>query len=402
MRAYSRSWLLILPLVVGGLGCGTTNPSVDEHVDSKASPLKAEEGDCDDDDKIDHIFYIMMENHATDEIIGNVADAPFINDLASKYGVAMNYYGVTHPSLPNYLAAISGSTQGIFDDCKAGADITGAPEEFVPGSGDNTDTASLTDAETTTASTTAHWFDGENLIDQIEAKHKSWKAYMQSIPETGSTVEYAPVLDVGGVQTTIKLYAQKHNPFMYFSDIRNSPERMKKIVGFDGFADDLAKNHVPNFVWISPDQCHDMHGVSPSSAAAVGIPTCGYPDSGLDHGAIALGDAFLKDTVGKIMASKAWKKNSAIVIAWDEDDYAGYAGCCHSPVGAQGVVLGGAKAPALVITSHGAKAQKVDTAYNHYSLLRTIQKVWKLGCLGESCKIHGDGLMTGLFDPDGH
>jgi len=92
-----------------------------------------------DNGQPDHIFFIMMENHATNQIIGNTADAPFINQLAKRYGVATNYHGVTHPSLPNYLAAISGDFQGIWDDCKAGAMVTCPPEEFVPGAGDATD-----------------------------------------------------------------------------------------------------------------------------------------------------------------------------------------------------------------------------------------------------------------------
>jgi hypothetical protein len=364
---------------------------------TSASALNADEGNH--GGQLDHIFYIMMENHATDEIVGNVADAPYLNELASKYGLATNYYGVTHPSLPNYLAAISGSYQGIFDDCKAGADVTCAPEEFVPDSGDATSAASLTPEETLIASTTPHWFEGRNLVDQLEEHGLSWKAYMQSIPATGSTVEYSPVDVVGGVETPRKLYAQKHDPFMYFADIRNSPSRMQKIVGFDGFADDLAHDRVPNFVWISPDQCRDMHGVSATNAAAVGIPDCAFPDSGLDHKVIALGDAFVKDTVEAIMKSRAWSRNSAIVLAWDEDDYAGFAGCCESPVGANGVVIGGAKAPALVITSRHARPQQVDTAFNHYSLLRTIEKLWHLGCLNEACDIREPGLMTSLFVP---
>ena len=81
-------------------------------------------------DQPDHIFFIMMENHATSQIIGNTADAPFINQLAHRYSVATNYHGVTHPSLPNYLAAISGDFQGIFDDCKAGMTVTCPPEEI--------------------------------------------------------------------------------------------------------------------------------------------------------------------------------------------------------------------------------------------------------------------------------
>jgi len=191
-----------------------------------------------------------------------------------------------------------------------------------------------------------------------------------------------------------KLYAQKHDPFMYFQDIRTNANRMQKIVPFTQFATDIAGSTVPNFVWISPDQCHDMHGVSTVNATYLGITGCD-----VDSKAIKLGDDFVKDTVGKIMASPAWKDASAIVIAWDEDDYAGYAGCCNSPTGADGGLLGGAKAPALVITSKNPKAQTSMDPYNHYSLLATIQHLWGLDCLANTCGMTGSALMTKLFLP---
>jgi hypothetical protein len=367
-------------------------------LDESAMMSRRENPGDDRDARLDHIFYIMMENHGTDEIIGNVVDAPNINRWASQYAVATNYYGVTHPSLPNYLAAISGDFQGIWDDCKAGADVTCAPEEFVPDSGDATSGLLLTPAEIASSTSKPHWFDGANLVDQLEGRRLTWKAYMQSIPGVGSTVEYSPIDVVAGVAVPRKLYAQKHDPFMYFSDIRNNPERMRRIVPLDGLAHDLAKGDIPDFVWISPDQCHDMHGVSTDNATALGVPDCAAPASGLDHKVIALGDAFLKTTVDAIMHSRAWRENSAIVIAWDEDDYAGYAGCCGSPLGTADGVLGGARAPALVITSRNARHQKVNVAYNHYSLLGTIQRLWGLGCLGATCHFHDSELMLPLFD----
>jgi hypothetical protein len=335
----------------------------------------------------------MMENHGTDEIIGNSADAPFINQLAAAYGVATNYYGVTHPSLPNYLATLSGDFQGIWDDCKAGADVTCAPEEFVAGSGDPTSALLLTPAEVKSASATPHWFTGRNLVDQVEESGRTWKAYMQSIPGAGSDVEFSPVIN----GSPVKLYAQKHDPFMYFSDIRQDPDRMKLIVPATQLDTDLASGDVPNFLWLSPDQCHDMHGMSPSSAATIGIPDCGYPASGLDHAIIALGDAYLRETVEKIMASPAWRENSAIAIVWDEDDYSGFAGCCGSPVGTGGGVLGGARAPAIVINSRQTAPVSTTHPYNHYSLLATIEQLWGLPCLGQACGIDDDDLMTGLF-----
>lgn len=340
-----------------------------------------------------HIFYIMMENHGTDEIIGNTADAPFINSLAARGGVAMSYFGVTHPSSPNYLAAISGYFQGIWDDCKAGPDITCPPEEFVPDSGDATDTLLLTPAQVASASATPHWFTGPNIVDRLESAGLTWKGYFQSMPEVGSTVEYWPYDPVTG--TPRKLYAQKHNPFEYFSDVRDNPARMQKLVPFDQLQADLDANTVPSFVWISPDQCHDMHGVSAANAAALGIPAC----AGTDSQVIALGDAFVAQTVTAIEHSKAWQQDSAIVLVWDEDDYAGYDGCCGSPTTTGGAVLGGARAPAIVLTSKATTHHVSFTPHNHYSMLATIERLWNLDCLGETCNMDADDRMTDLFMP---
>jgi len=347
-----------------------------------------------------HIFVIMMENHGTSEILGNTADAPFINKLAAHANVETNYFGVTHPSLPNYLSAISGSFQGIWDDCKAGADILCAPEEFIPGSGDGTAGDFLSPAQIASASATAHSFSGANIVDQLEAKGLTWRAYMQSMPSVGSQVEYWPVLNTPTGPTTVKLYAQKHNPFMYFSDINypGSP-RLANIVPFKykRFAADLRSGNVPNFVWISPDQCNDMHGISASTAALVNNPTCGFPDTGLDHGAIALGDRFLKKTVKLIMHSKTWRSQpSSLVIVWDEDDYAGIDGCCGSPTGNGGVVLGGAHAPLIVVNSKGGGSSSAVPA-NHYSLLATIEHLWHLGCLANACSIPSSGKLDDMF-----
>ena len=384
-----------------------------------ATPAMAEDGA-----QPDRIFFIMMENHATNQIIGNTADAPFINQLAHRYAVATNYHGVTHPSLPNYLSAISGDFQGIFDDCKAaspGSPVTCAPEEFVPGAGDATDPTSsvytspssplfgkhppqLTAAQITAASSINHWFSGHTIVDQLETKGMTWKAYMQSLPFTGAHVEFWPTLtDTTTTPPTVtfyKQYAEKHDPFMYFSNIRNSPARLANIVPLPQLDYDLATNNAPNFVWISPDQCNDMHGVG--NGSPLGYPTCSYPASGLDHGAIQLGDAFLQQTVTTIMNSRAWTKNSIIIIAWDEDDYGGYpSGCCGSPTttntGSFGNVLGGAVTPAIVIRSSEPAHRESSRPYNHYSLLGTIQHLWNLPCLANTCSISDSDLMLDLF-----
>jgi hypothetical protein len=352
-----------------------------------------------DDGSFKHIFVIMMENHSTDEIIGNIADAPFTNSLASRSAVATNYYGVTHPSLPNYLAAISGDFQHIWDDCAAGPTVTCAPQEFGPTSGYTNGQEWLTPAEIAQATSMAHWFSDRTIVDQLEAHGKSWKAYMQALPFTGYTGEYFPYTTVNGQTVPIKLYAQKHDPFMYFPSIRNNPERMEKIVPLTQFDQDLDSGNIPNFVWISPDQCHDMHGVSSSNAKFLNNPNCAFPASGLDHSIIKLGDNYLRNTVNEITESRVWRtQKSALVIMWDENDYSSANGCCHSPTGVNGIVLGGSNAPALVLTSRGSQ-HFVDstTPYNHYSLLATIEQLWGFGCLENACGFSQSQLMTKFF-----
>ena len=141
-----------------------------------------------------------------------------------------------------------------------------------------------------------------------------------------------------------------------------------------------------------------MHGVSTTNAGLLNIPNCASPTSGLDHSIIKLGDDFLKKTVTDIMHSRVWGEKSAIVIAWDENDYSSSPGCCHSPKGVGGVTLGGSNAPMLVITSKNAHHLVDNIADdNHYTLLATIQKLWNLGCLESSCDFKNSSLMTKFF-----
>jgi len=76
-----------------------------------------------------HVFVIMMENTGFDTLIGN-SNAPFINAAASNYGLATNYFGVTHPSQPNYIAATSGSTNGVADDSDTTIDVANIVDQF--------------------------------------------------------------------------------------------------------------------------------------------------------------------------------------------------------------------------------------------------------------------------------
>ena len=344
-----------------------------------------------------HVILIMMENHGTDTIFGNTEDAPFVNALIKEKGVRYltQYYGVTHPSLPNYLALVSGDAMGVHDDCKAGADVKCKPEEFVPDAEEKPMAGRLLTAEQERkAAETAHLFPGKTLIDQLDDAGVSWKVYMQGMPEDHKLAEYWP-LDASG-KVIAKLYAQKHNPFVYFSSFVGNHDRMAKLLPYDGFAADL-RGGLAGFTWISPDQCHDMHGLSPSGTKAIGAEACADPESGLDHSVIKLGDDFLKATVEAIRNSPVWNDDTAIVIVWDEDDYAGSAGIKGSPVGRNGAVLGGGRAPLIVVTSKDEPARKIDLPYNHYNLLATLEAAYEVDCLAHACEAK-DASIEGLFE----
>ncbi len=297
-----------------------------------------------------HVFIIMMENTGFNALLGN-PNAPWINQAVQTYGVAGNYFGVTHPSQPNYVAATAGTTAGVPDD----NDVT---------------------------------VNEQNIVDQLEAKHHTWKAYMQSLSLcAGNKLAHA----CGN-----QLYERKHNPFVSFTDVQTNPARMANIVDLSQLGTDLASKDgkdVPDYSWISPDQCNDMHG------RGGGGPTdpCDFSNVPL---LIKAGDTFLNNEVTAIMASKAWSGDSSIIISWDESDFTGSgpfgfgdtSGCCDANPGGGHVVT-------LTISHSAHMARQSDAAYNHYSILATIERGWGLGCLANTCDTTNVTAMSDLVGP---
>jgi hypothetical protein len=296
-----------------------------------------------------HVFVIMMENTGYNLLIGN-PNAPWINSAASTYGLATSYFGVTHPSQPNYIAATAG--------------IQGADS-------DNDETLNV-----------------PNIVDQLESNGKTWTAYMQSLSLCATKLDH-----LCGNQ----LYERKHNPFVTFTDVQSNPARMANIVDFSRLNTDLAAGTVSDYVWISPDQCNDMHG-----RAAPASDPCNFTNN--EPALIRAGDAFLSQTVGAIMASSAWTGNSVIFIAWDESEFTGSgfggfgddSGCCDSVAN-----QGGGHVVTLVISHSNHSAVQSAVSYNHYSVLRTIQDGWRLGCLGFTCDTANVPAMSDLTGPRG-
>ena len=241
-----------------------------------------------------HVFIIVMENHEYSEIIGN-ASAPYINSLARQYASATQYYAVTHPSLPNYLSLTGASTFGIVDDCET------------------------------------CFLNQRNLADQIEASGRTWRAYMESMP--------APcyLADSGN-------YAMWHNPWVYYDDIRTNTTRCNAhVVPYTQFSTDLTSSNVPNFLWVTPDLCSDMHDCT-----------------------IATGDTWLSKNVPQILTSSAFLNGGVLFLTFDEGSTD--AGCCTNAAGGKVVML--------VISPMTTPGFTSTAPEDHYSFVRTVEDSW--------------------------
>ncbi|HLJ86251.1 MAG TPA: alkaline phosphatase family protein [Candidatus Angelobacter sp.] len=297
----------------------------------------------------DHIFLMVFENHGLAQIIGNSA-APNINKLANTFGLATNYFSVADPSEPNYVAMLGGNFFAIADDNAYYINVVNKP----------------------------------SLMSQMDAANLTWKGYLQGMPYAGFRGICYPV-KCNGVPDLDALYAAKHNGITNFDSIQDSDAEFGKMGPFEQLSDDLAANTLPNFGYIIPDQCNDMHG-APSYCIDGGTP--GDPQ---DQQLVTFGDNFVGKTVAQITGASFWNTgNNAIVITFDEGADGDTSGCCDANPGTGRVAT-------VVITNNGPRGLKDPTPYNHFSLLQTMQDAFRLGCLEFTCDTANVTPMAPLF-----
>jgi len=157
-----------------------------------------------------HAIVVVFENKESPSVFGSRA-APTFNAYAGRYARLTRDYGVTHPSLPNYIALVSGSTHGITSNC--------------------------TDCVV----------DEQSLADTLEAAGRTWKTYAEGLPSRGFT----------GARSG--RYVKKHNPFLYFRAVASSAQRYARVVPLRELAADLRAETLPDFALVVPDLCNSMH-----------------------------------------------------------------------------------------------------------------------------------------------
>lgn len=192
----SHSLALLAALVVVLAACGSSG-------EAEPGPARAASS-------ASHVVVIVMENREYGQVIGSPT-SPYVNALARRYASPKRLYGVTHPSLPNYLALTAGRTFGVSSDC------TGCQQG------------------------------GESIADQLEAAGVSWKAYMGGMPRACFKGAFSGQ------------YAKKHNPFMYYRSVAENRSRCAKVVPERRLAADLHARRLPTFAFLSPGLCDDSH-----------------------------------------------------------------------------------------------------------------------------------------------
>jgi phosphatidylinositol-3-phosphatase len=396
-----------------------------------AGPMFANEGDVPKGvPHLDHVFVIMMENHAYAQIVNN-PDAPFANQYMKSANAANNYFAVAHPSLTNYLEVVGGSNFGVQTDnspswhdtaCMTNL-ATGIVATDVPASpnvcpiwGTGTDAATsavdytneisppsipaVNNIDGVQSIAAAKNTTGKTIGDQLAAVGKGWKSYQESLPPTGpdgvnnADGFYSNVTSFltplpAETQSLINLYAVKHNPFVYFRSVQegqNPENSFKNVAGFEGangLFEDLSSGDVPEYSFIAPNQCNDQHGRGNAG------PNCDFdPQSvgtqvGLNPSLIYQGDLTLRNLVKAIHASPVWKEgHNAIVVLWDENDYSG--------VPNKNQVL------TIVDTNYSKGGVQSNQFYTHFSLLKSVEAGLGLPCLNHACDANVK-VMSDLF-----
>jgi phosphatidylinositol-3-phosphatase len=275
-----------------------------------------------------HVFVVVLENATYDEIAGPSfgSTMPYLSSLATKGVTLDQMYAIDHVSLGNYI----GMTSGYEANAKTKADCSQYDCIYPSGQDDN-------------------------VANQLEAKHLTWKAYMDGMSQP---CQKPPVQ---GVPDPYQIgYATRHNPFMYYQSIvGNAPRCQAHVVPFSQLAADLSTNHVPNYAFISPSTCNDAH------------------DRGTNCG-LSQADAWMRQNIQPILNAKAFKDGGVLVVTTDESEISDTTGCC-------GNAQGGHIATFIISPLVVRPGDRTSTAYTHYSTLRWIEDSFGLPCLRHAC-----------------
>ncbi|MGZ4588500.1 MAG: alkaline phosphatase family protein [Mycobacteriaceae bacterium] len=322
---------------------------------------------------VGHVFVINLENKGYASTFGPGSSAPYFSgQLRNEGALLTQYFGTAHASLPNYIGQISGQGPNLAtqSDCPIFADffnIGTVPPEQAVGMG------------------CVYPPSVRTLPDQLAAKGLSWHGYLEDMGNSATEPAACRHPGLNTIDNTQKArvgdqYAARHNPFVYFHSIIDSPSCQTNNVALDRLPADLsAVATTPNYSMITPNLCHDGH----DSPCVDGEP-----------GGLVSADAFLQKWVPLIQASPAFQKDGMLVVTFDESDspVADASACCGEGPGPNALLPGifgpgGGRVGAVVVSKFVKPGTTTDTPYNHYSLLASIEDLFALPYLGYAANV---------------
>ncbi|MFO1534424.1 MAG: alkaline phosphatase family protein [Thermoplasmatota archaeon] len=319
-------------------------------------------------DTIGHVFVIVLENEDYAATFANPPPSPYLATNLTQMGRLLSqYYGIGHASLGNYIAMVSGQAPNAETqaDCPYFTDFVGslAPDGQAIGQGCVYPAAVKT------------------LADQLEAAGRTWRLYAQDMangtrqPATCRHPAVGAQENSGGGQSERDQYATRHNPFVYFHSIIDDQARCDAhLVDLSLLQGDLARvGTTPELAFIVPDVCSDGHDAR-----------CANPRQRGEYDGI---DDFLRAWVPRLVASPAYQQDGLVIVTFDEAEQGSPDACCEEPTGYNtprpGITGPGGGRTGTILLAPCLGAGTADaTPHNHYSLLRTLEDLWRLPHLG--------------------
>lgn len=349
-----------------------------------------------DDDvrhRIKHVFVIVLENEGYNVTFGPTSKAPYLSQTLTSQGVLLSqYYGTGHVSLDNYIAMLSGqaATPQTRSDCQVYADFV---QTGLTPDGQAVGTGCVYPASIKT------------LPDQLDAVGKTWKAYMGDMGNDPTreaatcghpllnSVDHTQAAEAPSASVPLgDQYASRHDPFVYFHSIIDSPACAAHVVNLNVLPNDLKSEFTtPNFVFITPNLCDDGH----DSPCVTGQP-----------GGLVSADSFLQKWIPLITTSPAYQHDGLIVINFDEGGlseqitssgvaiFAPGLFCCNEQPGPNlapfpqttditpTITLtfenyGGDRTGAVLLSPFLKPGTVSETPFNHYSLLKSLEDIFE-------------------------
>jgi hypothetical protein len=341
---------------------------------------------------IRHVTLIQLENTSFD---GAITSNPnhYLAKLLPSLGVLLtSSYATGHESLDNYISQVSGESPNVETqaDCQIFTDFT--PQQSpLDGNGQVIGQGCVYPPQVKT------------IGDQLDAGGLSWRGYMEDMGndparDNGTNCAHPNVGPTSSDPTQKAAandqYATRHNPFVYFHSIIDDAARCAShVVPLTRLRSDLlSAATTPSFSWITPNLCDDGHDG----------PCTGHDVAGKNDGGLVSIDRFLAVYVPLILASPAYQQDGMLIVNFDESGTSDTASCCGEPTGPNTISPGaggpgGGHVATIVLSKYIKAGTQSSVAYNHYSVLRSLEDVFGVTSGGSDGHGHlGYAGMSGL------